>query len=62
MPHTPGNADRNFSAGPIDGPDQEDLRDLLQRSEVADMFDRAIQRRIGEMIGRAIFNPAKQEW
>ena len=38
---------------------RQHLRDLLQRSEVADMDDIAIQRRFGELIGRAVFNPAK---
>jgi hypothetical protein len=52
--------DRDFSAD--QRPAQEDLRDLLQRSEVADMDDSAIQRRFGELIGRAVFNPAKQLW
>ena len=54
------NPDRDFSAD--QRPAGEDLRDLLQRSEVADMDDTAIQRRFGELIGRAVFNPAKQRW
>lgn len=54
------NPDRDFSAD--HRPAEEDLRDLLQRSEVADMDDIAIQRRFGELIGRAVFNPAKQLW
>ena len=54
------NPDRDFSAD--HRPVEEDLRDLLQRSEVADMDDIAIQRRFGELISRAVFNPAKQRW
>ena len=48
------NPDRDFSAA--QRPAEEDLRDLLQRSEVADMDDSAIQRRFGELIGRAGVN------
>ena len=40
----------------------EDLRALLQRSEMADLFDSAACQRIGKLISRAVFNPAKPGW
>jgi hypothetical protein len=59
MPRTLDNPDRDFSADPVDKPDREDLRDVLKGSEIADTFDAAVQRRIGEVIGRAAFDPAR---
>jgi hypothetical protein len=56
------NPDRNFSAGPVQDLDPQSLRDLLKNSEVADLFDAVVQRRIGEIVGRAIFGPDKQRW
>jgi hypothetical protein len=56
------NPDRNFSA---DAPHEDrptDLRDLLKTSEVAEMFDQEARRRIGNFIGRAVFDPKKQTW
>jgi len=55
------NPDRDFSADPVQDAGGQNLRDLLKDSEVADLFDAAVQRRIGEAIGRAIFDP-KQQW
>jgi hypothetical protein len=62
MARTLDNPDRNFSADPIDEPEREDLRDLLNKSEVADIFDSTVRYRIGEFIGRAVFDPRKQQW
>jgi hypothetical protein len=57
MPQVNTNPDRDFSADYR--PAGEDLRDLLERSEVAEMFDAAAQHRIGELIGRAVFDPKR---
>jgi hypothetical protein len=51
--------DRDFSADPVDESDSQNLRQLLKSSDVADMFDRAAERRIAELIGRARFDPKK---
>ena len=37
------------------------LRDLLATSEIAE-FDDSVQARVGELIARAVFGPAKQIW
>lgn len=41
--------------------DQEELRALLRQSEVADLFDPGARDRIGKLISRAVFNPAKPD-
>ena len=56
------NPDRDFCADPIDEKEAQELRDLLKSSGIADIADEIIRRRVGEMIGRAAFNPAKQYW
>jgi hypothetical protein len=56
------NPDRNFSAEPVDKPETEVLRRLLERSEVADLLDEAIKERVGRAIARAVFDPAKPGW
>jgi hypothetical protein len=56
------NPDRDFSADELPEQEQEDLRALLRRSEVADLFDTAVRERIGKLISRAVFNPAKPGW
>jgi hypothetical protein len=62
MPRILENPDRDFSATPVDEPERKDLRDLLQKSEVGDICDSIVRQRIGELIGRAGFDPAKQRW
>jgi hypothetical protein len=45
-------------------PDDDLLRLLVKQlidTEVAD-FDEAVRQRIGERIGRAVFDPSKQRW
>jgi hypothetical protein len=59
MPRIHDNPDRDFSATPIDEP--ENLRELLKKSEVADMFDPIVRRRLGDLIVRAVFHPAKHD-
>jgi hypothetical protein len=59
MPRIPGNPDRDFSVDPADERDAEDLRGLLQRSEIADMFDAMVCRRIGEAISQAKLKSVK---
>jgi hypothetical protein len=44
--------DFSFSADP-DNPAAEDLEDLLEQHEIADMFDAVIRQRFGEMIAQA---------
>ena len=62
MPQINSNPDRDFAADYTDGSEEEDLRDLLKYSQPADIFDIIIQRRIGELISRAVFDPKKQHW
>jgi hypothetical protein len=59
MPRNPG---RVVSADRLPEQEREDLRALLQRSEMADLFDAAACQRIGKLISRAVFNPAKPGW
>jgi hypothetical protein len=59
MPRALHNPDRNFSATPVN--EGENLRDLLKKSEVADMFDPIVRRRFGDLIVRAVFHPAKHD-
>jgi hypothetical protein len=59
MPQSIDNPDRNFSADPVDQPEAETLRRLLENSEVADLLDRAVRERIGRAIAWAVSNPAK---
>jgi len=54
--------EHNATARSAGGTDSEDLRALLHTTEVADLFDAATQRRIGETISTAIFNPARDRW
>ena len=56
------NPDRNFSADGMEPPDLASLRALLKSSDVADYFDAAVRRRIGEAISRAVFDPGKPNW
>ena len=62
----PRNPDRVVSADRLPEQEQEheheDLRALLERSETADLFDSAACQRIGKLISRAVFNPAKPGW
>jgi hypothetical protein len=59
MPRALHNPDRDFSATPIDEP--ENLRALLKKSEVADMFDPIVRRRLGDLIVRAVLHPARHD-
>jgi hypothetical protein len=52
MPRTLDN--RYFSATPVDEPECADLRDLLKKSEVADIFDPIVRQRLGEVIAAAV--------
>src|SRR5262245_28666168 len=45
------------SDDPFDEADIENLRHLLNSSEIADMFDDAARKRIGEFISRACLGP-----
>lgn len=59
----PQNPDRDFSTdGDEPEREQEELRALLGRSEVANLFDRAVLERFGRLIGRAAFDPRKPRW
>jgi hypothetical protein len=58
----PRNPDRVVSADRLPEQEHEDLRALLERSETADLFDSAACQRIGKLISRAVFNPAKPGW
>jgi hypothetical protein len=51
MPRTLENPDRDFSATRIDEPERQFLRDLLKKSEVADICDPIVRDRVGELIG-----------
>ena len=46
----------------MDDREAQELRDLLKSNEIADTFDKVICTRIGEVIGRSVFNPSKQCW
>jgi hypothetical protein len=56
------NPDRDFSADAFEPSDAEALRLLLKTSEVADLFDAAVRRRVGEAIARTVFDTAKPGW
>lgn len=56
----PRNPDRVVSADHLPEQEHEELRGLLQRSEVAGLS--AASQRIGKLISRAVFNPAKPRW
>ena len=56
------NPDRDLSADELPEREQEDLRALLRRSEPADLFDATVRERIGKLISRAVFDPAKPGW
>jgi hypothetical protein len=58
----PSNPDRVVSADRLPEQEHDDLRTLLQRSELVDLFDSAACQRIGKLISRAVFNPAKPGW
>jgi hypothetical protein len=58
----PGNPDRVVSVDHLPEQEHADLRALLQRGEMADLFDSAACQRIGKLISRAVFNPAKPGW
>lgn len=58
----PRNPDRDFSADYLPEQEGEELRDLLRRSEMADLFDPVIRDRIGKLISRAVFKPPKAGW
>jgi hypothetical protein len=62
MPRSRDNPDRNFSADPVDQSQADALRQLLERSEVADLLDEAIRERVGRAIARAVFDPPKPGW
>jgi hypothetical protein len=47
------NPDRDFSADPVNKPAAEELPDLLEGSEIADMLDPVIRQRFGELIAQA---------
>ena len=51
MTRTVENPDRDFSATPTEEPEGKDLLDLLKKSEVADIFDPIVRKRVGELIG-----------
>lgn len=54
------NPDRDFSADPINKPPAEELADLLQGSEIADMLDPVIRQRFGELIAMAVLRPRRR--
>jgi hypothetical protein len=60
MPRTLDNPDRDFSASPSNDAEWVNLRDLLKKNEVADMFDPIVRRRLGEVISRVAFDSTKQ--
>jgi hypothetical protein len=51
---------RNFSAERGES-DAAALRLLLERSEPADLYDRAIGERVGRVIARAVYDPRKRQ-
>jgi hypothetical protein len=53
------NPDRDFSATPVN--EAKNLRDLLKKNEVADIFDPIVRRRLGDLIVRAVLHPAKHD-
>jgi hypothetical protein len=53
--------ENNFSPAPPQLK-REDLQELLKETEIADLIDAAVERRVGEVIGRVLFNPKKQWW
>jgi hypothetical protein len=62
MPRTLENPDRDFSATHANEPGFKDLRDLLKKNEIADLFDPIVRKRLGEVIARVAFDPTKQRW
>jgi hypothetical protein len=48
--------DRAIPTKPVDRADVEALRLLLKRSHVPDIFDAAIQERVGKLIAQAVLN------
>ena len=56
------NSDRNFSADPVEKSEAEVLRRWGERDEVADLLDESIKERVGRIIARAVFDPAKPRW
>jgi len=52
------NPDRDFGTN-LTNPEEHDVRVLLPRSPIADIFDQVIRERVGKLIGRAAFRPAK---
>jgi hypothetical protein len=60
MPSTLQNPDRDFSAIPIDEPERQFLRDLIKKSEVAEIDDPIIRKRVGELIGSKGIHPVPQ--
>jgi hypothetical protein len=53
MAHLP-NPDRNSSAGRDGAPTRAELRDLLDRVGIADLFDATVRQRVGQAIARAV--------
>jgi hypothetical protein len=53
MPRLQDNPDCDFSADP-NQPVAEDLKDLPEQSEIADVFDEVIRQRFGELIAQAV--------
>ncbi len=56
------NSDRNFSADPVEKSEAEVLRRWGERDEVADLLDEVINERVGRVIARAVYDPAKPGW
>ena len=54
------NPDRNFSADRLDDREAQALRGLLKSNEIASVLDEDTRKRVGDAIGRAVFNPTKQ--
>ena len=57
-------ADNPAPNPPVDHTDDSiatNLRDLLATSEIAE-FDDSARARVGKLIARAVFDPAKQIW
>jgi hypothetical protein len=56
------NPDRDFSAGKLPRDEQEELWNLLERDEVADLLEPAVGERFGRVISRAAFHPVNSGW
>jgi hypothetical protein len=56
------NPDRNFCADHMDDGEAQELCGLLKSSEIPSVLDEVARKRVGELIGGAVFNPRRQQW